>query len=176
MPEGVKVYFDTMLYLNKFHDPMTTRPETNHMFSKVKSGEFRLTISQLTFVEMYHVMCLPLNTITRPTDASQMFSTINEAYGEIKNTILKFPNTEIVENEFDGIDTKKLTTFVENVPGSSLINFVGMRKFPGSMDFIHLMTASNLKCAKFFTDDTGVLLLDSYNFKGDMKIIKPYRA
>ncbi len=65
MPEDVRVYFDTMLYLNKFQDPATARPETNNMFNKVKTGEFRLIISQLTFVEMYHVMCLPLEKITR---------------------------------------------------------------------------------------------------------------
>ena len=176
MLEGVRVYFDTMLYLNKFQDPMTARPETNNMFNKVKSGEFRLIVSQLAFVEMYHVMCFPLADIHNFKDASEAYEQIGNAYHDIKKIILQFPNTEIVEKEFDKIDTKKLTTFVENVPGSSLINFLGKKKFPGSMDFIHLMVASNLNCAKFFTEDSGVLLLDSYSHKGNMKIIKPYRA
>ncbi len=48
MTDAVRVYFDTMLYLNKFQDPFTIRPETNHMFNKVKSGEFRLIVSQTT--------------------------------------------------------------------------------------------------------------------------------
>lgn len=174
MQEGVRVYFDTMLYLNKFQDAGTVRPETSNMFKKVKSGEFRLVISQLTFVEMYHVMCLTLEKITKFEEASKLHEEINKAYHEMKNIILEFPNTELVENEFNGIDTKKLTTFVENVPGSGLISFLG-RKYPGSMDFIHLMTASNLKCMKFFTADEGIILLNSYNFKGDMKIIRPYR-
>lgn len=176
MLEGVKVYFDTMLYLNKFEDPVTVKPETNNMFNKVKSGEFRLIISQLTFVEMYHVMCLPLAEISKFDEAEVALKQITEAYADIKKTILQFPNTDIVENELNGIDTKQLTTFVEHVPGSNLIDFVGMKKYPGSMDFIHLMTASNLKCEKFFTYDEGVLLLNSYAFKGNMKIIKPYKA
>src|SRR5574337_1496358 len=172
MLEGVRVYFDTMLYLNKFHDPMTVKPETTNMFNKVKSGEFRLIISQLTFVEMYHVMCLPLLDARKFQDASDMYEEINQAYYDIKKTILQFPNTEITENELGGIDTKKLTTFVENVPGSSLINFHGMKKYPGSVDFIHLMTAFNIKCEKFFTNDEGVIQLNSYNHKGNMQIIK----
>lgn len=176
MQDSVRVYFDTMLYLNKFRDAWTVKPETSNMFSKVKSGEFRLIISQLTFVEMYHVMCLPLLDAKKQDEASQMFKDINEAYAGIKETILKFPNTEIVENEFNNIDTKKMTTFVENVPGSSLVNFIGLKKLPGSMDFIHLMTASNLKCKQFITNDNGVVLLDSYAHKGDMKIIRPYKA
>lgn len=176
MPEGAKVYFDTMLYLNKFVDPMKTRPETNNMFSKVKTGEFRLVVSQIIFVEMYHVMCLPLEKITRIAEAADALQQIRDAYFDIKRIILQFPNTEIAENELDGIDTKSLTTFVENVPGSKIADFLGMRKFPGSMDFMHLVTAANLKCDKFFTEDKGVLLLDSYNYKGNMKIVKPYRA
>ena len=83
MPEGVKVYFDTMLYLNKFQDPATARPETNNMFSKVRSGEFRLIISQLTFVEMYHVMCLPLEEINRFNEAEDALKQIICAYEDI---------------------------------------------------------------------------------------------
>lgn len=176
MQEGVRVYFDTMLYLNKFGDIATVRPETLNMFAKVKSGEFRLIISQLTFVEMYHVMCLPLEKITNFDDAMKAMTEIRSAYDEIKKLILHFPNTNIVQNEFNGIDTEQMTIFVENVPGSKLIDFIGVRKYPGSMDFIHLMTAMNLKCEKFFTNDEGVIQLDSYNFKGNMKIIRPYRA
>lgn len=175
MPEGVRVYFDTMLYLNKFEDPMTARPETINVFNKVKSGEFHLVISQLNFIEMYHVMCLPLVDIKKFEQASDAIQEINSAYMEIKKTLLQFPHTEIVENEFNGIDTKLMTAFVENVPGSNLIDFLDMRKYPGSMDFIHLMTASNLKCEKFFTNDNGILLLNPYNHKGNMKIIKPQR-
>lgn len=37
MPESVRVYFDTMLYINKFEDVFKIRPETNNIFSKVKS-------------------------------------------------------------------------------------------------------------------------------------------
>jgi len=176
MPEGVRVYFDTMVYLNKFQDPLTAKPETLNIFSKVKSGEYRLIISQLNFVEMYHVMCLPLEKISRMDEAKEALDQITKAYDDIRKIILNFPNTSIAENEFDGIDTKKLTTFVENVPGSNLIDFLDKHKYPGSMDFIHLMTASNLNCEKFFTYDEGVLLLDSYRFKGNMKIIRPYRA
>lgn len=176
MQEGVRVYFDTMLYLNKFQDPWKVRPETNNMFSKVKSGEFRLIISQITFVEMYHVMCTALEKITKFEEASELHEEINKAYHDMKGIILKFPNTELAENEFNGIDTKKLTTFVENVPGSGLISFQGLRKYPGSMDFIHIMTASNLKCMQFITADEGVILLDSYAHKGNMKIIRPYKA
>lgn len=176
MPEGVKVYFDTMLYLNKFKDPATAKPETINMFRKVKTGEFRLIISQLTFVEMYHVMCKPLEEIRRLDEAEEALKQITGAYNEIKTIIMEFPNTDIKENELNGVDTKLLTTFIENVPGSNLINFLDRRKYPGSMDFLHLMTASNLKCDKFFTDDAGLILLDSYRQKGNMKIIKPYRA
>jgi len=60
MPEGVKVYFDTMVCLNKFEDALKVRPETQNIFAKVKSGEFRLIVSQLNFLEMCHLMCLPL--------------------------------------------------------------------------------------------------------------------
>jgi len=67
-----------------------------------------------------------------------------------------------------------LINFVKNVPGSSLIDFKG-KKLPSSMDFIHLMIASNLKCEKFFTEDKGVLKLDSYKHKGNLKIVKPYK-
>jgi len=175
MPEGVKVYFDTMLYLNKFKDPITAKPETINMFKKVKSGEFRLIISQLTFVEMYHVMCLPLVEKNRFNEAKDALKQITCAYDDIKQSIMEFPNTDIQENELNGIDTKLLTSFIEKVPGSSLIDFLDKRKYPGSMDFLHLMIAANLKCEKFFTFDEGVLLLNSYQQKGNMQIIKPYR-
>ena len=174
MPDADKVYFDTMLYLNKFQDPFKIRPETNHMFSKVKSGEFRLVISRTTLVEIYHVLCLPLEEITDFKTASDTMDEITKMYHRIQETMLSFPNTEFPDNEYDGIDPKNLINFVESVPGSALIDFHG-KKLPGSMDFIHLMIASNLKCGKFFTEDKGVLGLDSYNHKGSLKIIKPYR-
>lgn len=50
MQDPDRIYSDTMLYLNKFQDPMTIRPETTHMFNKVKRGEFRLVISQTTLM------------------------------------------------------------------------------------------------------------------------------
>lgn len=175
MPESVRVYFDTMLYINKFEDVFKIRPETNNIFSKVKSGEYHLVVSQLTFVEMYHVMCLPLAKLSNVSQAQDALKEIVNAYDAIKTKIMEYPNTEFPEHEFNGIDTRTLTDFIEKVPGSALIDFVGMNKYPGSMDFIHLMVAMNLKCDKFFTEDKGVILLDSYNQKGNMKIIKPYR-
>ena len=174
MPDAVRVYFDTMLYLNKFQDPYKVRPETNHMFSKVKSGEFRLVISQTTMMEIYHVLCLAIEKISDFDSASKAMEEVVEIYNRIKETMLSFPNTEFPDKEFDGIQPQNLINFVENVPGSSLIDFSG-KKLPGSMDFIHLMIASNLKCEKFFTEDKGVLKLDSYNQKGNLKIIKPYK-
>ena len=175
MPESVRVYFDTMLYLNKFKDPFSVKPETENIFSKVKSGEYLLIVSQLTFVEMYHVMCLPLTELGTFQEVESAMDEINKAYNAIKAKIMEFPNTVFPEHEFDGLDTRELTDFVEKVPGSSLIEFVNMNKYPGSMDFIHLMIAKNLRCEKFFTYDKGVLQLDSYHQKGNMKIIKPYR-
>ena len=175
MLDTVKVYFDTMLYLNKFQDPYTVRPETNHMFSKVKSGEFRLVISQINLMEIYHVLCLPIEDMKNFENASDIMNEVTKIYNRIQTTMLSFPNTEFPDHEFDGIDPKHLINFVENVPGSALIDFHG-KKLPGSMDFIHLMVASNLKCEKFFTEDRGVLSLDSYKQKGNMKIIKPYKS
>jgi len=174
MPDGDRVYFDTMLYLNKFQDPFTIRQETNNMFSKVKSGEFRLVISRTTLMEIYHVLCLPIQKITDLETASNTMDEVTKIYNRIQEIMLSFPNTEFPDREFDGIDSGNMINFVENVPGSALIDFHG-KKLPGSMDFIHLMVASNLKCKKFFTEDRGVLNLDSYNHKGDLKIIKPYR-
>ena len=174
MPDAVRVYFDTMLYLNKFQDAYKVRPETNHMFSKVKSGEFRLVISQTTMMEIYHVLCLAIEKISDSDSASKAMEEVVEIYNRIKETMLSFSNTEFPDKEFDGIQPQNLINFVENVPGSSLIDFSG-KKLPGSMDFIHLMIASNLKCEKFFTEDKGVLKLDSYNQKGNLKIVKPYR-
>lgn len=174
MPDGVRVYFDTNLYLNKFSDPFKVHSETNNMFNKVKSGEFRLIISQSILMEIYHVMCLPIEKISKFDDAKKAMNEVTNAYNEIKNTTLQFPNTELVENEFDGIDSLKLIDFVENVPGSSLIDFFG-KKLPGSMDFMHVMIASNLKCEKFFTYDNGLLSLDSNQRKGNMKILRPYK-
>ncbi len=126
-------------------------------------------------MEIYHVMCLPLEKITRFEEAKNAMESIISAYDDIKKTILQFPNTELAENEFDGIDPEDLIDFVEKVPGSSLIDFAG-KKLPGSMDFIQLTVASNLKCNKFFTYDNGVLMLNSNHKKGDLDIIRPYRA
>ncbi len=175
MPDGIKVYFDTMLYLNKFQDPATVRRETQNMFNKVKTGEYHLVVSQLVLMEIYHVLCRPFDDITKFAEAESTKDEINRVYDKIKTALLSFPHTEFAENEFNGIDSMNLTNFVENVPGSKLIDFLDMRKLPGSMDFMHLMVASNLKCEKFITEDKGVILLDSYNQKGNMKIIRPYR-
>lgn len=174
MPDAVRVFFDTMLYFNKFQDPMTISRETVNMFNKVKSGEFRLIISRSIFMEMYHVMCLALEEISNFKDAQEAMTKITDAYNDIQTTILQFPNTELAENEFNGIDSKNLIDFVESVPGSSLIDFYG-KKLPGSMDFIQLMVASNLNCEKFFTYDEGLLKLQSNQRKGDIEIIRPYR-
>lgn len=174
MPDADKVYFDTMLYLNKFQDPYTVRPETNHMFSKVKSGDFRLLISQTTLMEIYHVLCLPIEGIRNFDEASETMNEIDKIYNRIRTNMLSFPNTEFPDNEFDGINPCNMINFVEHVPGSSLIDFHG-KKLPGSMDFLHLMVASNLNCTKFFTEDRGVIGLESYQQKGNLKIIKPYR-
>jgi len=173
MPEGVKVYFDTMLYFNKFEDVYRASPATNNMFNKVKSGEFRLIISQSILMEMYHVMCLPIEKITKFIEAEEAMEAITDAYHDIKKVILSFPNTELAENEFNGIDSKNLIDFVESVPGSALIDFTG-KKLPGSMDFMQLMIASNLKCEKFFTYDNGVIMVNSNHRKGNMQIIRPY--
>lgn len=175
MPDAVRVFFDTMLYFNKFQDPFKISPETINMFNKVKSGEFRLIISRSIFMEMYHVMCLTLEKISNFKDAQTAMEAITNAYNDIKTTILHFPNTELAENEFNGIDSKNLIDFVESVPGSRLIDFHG-KKFPGSMDFMQLMIASNLNCKKFFTYDEGLLKLQSNQRKGNIEIIKPYRA
>ena len=174
MQDADRVYFDTMLYLNKFQDPYKVRQETNHMFSKVKSGEFRLVISRTTLMEIYHVLCLPIQNIPDFETASNIMDEVRKIYNRIQETMLSFPNTEFPGQEFDGINPENMINFVENVPGSALIDFHG-KKLPGSMDFIHLLVASNLKCKKFFTEDSGVLKLDSYNQKGNLKIIKPYR-
>ncbi|WP_420545507.1 hypothetical protein [Nitrosopumilus sp.] len=116
-----------------------------------------------------------MEKITRFEEAKNAMESIISAYDDIKKTILQFPNTELAENEFDGIDPEDLIDFVEKVPGSSLIDFAG-KKLPGSMDFIQLTVASNLKCNKFFTYDNGVLMLNSNHKKGDLDIIRPYRA
>lgn len=173
MPEGVKVYFDTNVYFNKFEDVYRASPATNNVFNKVKSGEFRLIISQSILMEIYHVMCLPIQKIPKFSEAKDAMEKITDAYQDIKKAILQFPNTELPENEFDGIDSKNLIDFVENVPGSALIDFAG-KKLPGSMDFMHLMIASNLKCEKFFTYDNGVIMINSNQRKGNMDIIRPY--
>ncbi|MCH7560420.1 MAG: hypothetical protein IIC67_03465, partial [Thaumarchaeota archaeon] len=125
------------------------------MFRKVKSGEYRLIISKSILMEIYHVMCLPIEKITKFDEAKEAMDAIIDGYNDIKKTMLQFPNTEFVENEFYGLNSKCLIDFVESVPGSSLIDFVG-KKLPGSMDFIQLMVASNLKCEKFLTYDNGV--------------------
>jgi len=174
MLEGVKVYFDTMLYFNKFEDVYRVSSETNNIFNKVKSGEFRLIISQSILMEMYHVMCLPIEKITKFTEAKDAMKAITDAYADIKKMILQFPNTELAENEFNGIDSKNLIDFVESVPGSALIDFAG-KKLPGSMDFMQLMVASNLKCEKFFTYDNGVIMINSNHKKGSIEIIRPYK-
>ena len=100
---------------------------------------------------------------------------IIDAYNDIKETILQFPNTELAEDEFNGISSTVLMDFVESVPGSALIDFAG-KKLPGSMDFMQIMVASNLKCKKFFTYDKGVLMMNSNHRKNNMDIIRPYRA
>ncbi len=98
-------------------------------------------------------------------EARKAMDEVSAIHNTIKETMLSFPNTEFPDKEFDKIDPKTLINFVEHVPGSSLIDFYG-KKLPGSMDFIHLMVASNLRCEKFFTEDKGVLKLDNYNQKG----------
>jgi len=175
MYEGVRVYFDTMLYLNKFGDEIKVKPETQNMFAKVKSGEFRLVVSQLNFLEVYHVMCLRLEKQRNIGEAKDMLDEIRAAYADIKNTVMHFPNTEVIGDDLD-VDVEGLMNFAENVPGSNLIDFISRRKLPGSMDFLHIMIAVKNNCSKFFTEDKGVLALESYQQKGDMKIIKPYRA
>ena len=165
-----------MLYLNKFMDPYKINPETIHMFNKVKNGEFHLVISQTTLMEIYHVLMLPIEKIKNNSldNASQLMDEAQVIYKKIQSTMLQLPNTEFLKHEFDGINSSNMIDFVENVPGSSLIDFVG-KKLPGSMDFIHIMIASNFKCTKFFTEDKGILNLNSYRQKGDMKIIRPYK-
>lgn len=175
MPDAVKVYFDTNLYFNKFEDAFKVYPETTNIFNKVKSGEYRLIISKSILMEIYHVMCLPIEKISKFDDAKDAMDAITDAYADIKKAMLQFPNTELVENEFDGLDSNNLIDFVESVPGSSLIEFAG-KKLPGSMDFMQLMVASNLKCKKFFTYDKGVIMINSNHKKGDIEIIRPYRA
>ena len=175
MTDEVRVYFDTMLYLNKFRDPYEIKPETINMFNKVKSGEFRLIVSQTVMMEIYHVLCLAIEKIEKFEEASKIMDEVNTMNNKIKKTLLSFPHTEFADKEFDGIKSENLIRFVENVPGSNLIDFHGA-KLPGSMDFIHLMVALNLRCEKFFTADRGVLKLASYNQKGNMKIIEPYRS
>ena len=175
MQDEVRVYFDTMLYLNKFGDPYKLRQETINMFNKVKNGKFRLIVSQTVMMEIYHVLCLPIEKTNNFEEASQIMSEAKTIKNKIKQSMLSFPNTEFAEKEFDGIKPENLSDFVENVPGSNLIDFCG-KKLPGSMDFIHLMIALNLRCEQFFTEDKGVLNLNSYNQKGNMKIIKPYRS
>jgi len=101
MPDGVRVYFDTMLYLNKFQDPFKIRPETNHMFSKVKSGEFRLVISQTTMMEIYHVLSLVIQKINDFDTAEKAMDEVTKIYNTIKETMLSFPNTEFPDKEFD---------------------------------------------------------------------------
>lgn len=172
MYDADKVYFDTMMYLNKFKDRLKVKRETNFMFNKVRLGEFRLIVSQTTLVEIYHVLCLPIEKCDTHT-ASDTMKEIQETYDTIKQTMLSFPNTEFPDNEFDGIDPKTMINFVEKVPGSSLIDFAG-KKLPGSMDFMHIMIASNLQCDKFFTEDRGLLLINSYKQKKNLKIIRPY--
>lgn len=175
MTDAVKVYFDTNVFFNKFGDPYKIKPETINIFNKVKSGEFRLIISQSILMEMFHVMCLPIEGITKFSEAETAMTDITNAFNDIKETVLKFPNTELAENEFDGISSTDLIDFVESVPGSSLIDFAG-KKLPGSMDFMQIMVASNLKCKKFFTYDKGVLMLNSNQRKNNMDVVRPYRA
>ena len=174
MIDGIKVYFDTMLYLDMFCDPYVSKPETANMFRKVKTGEFRLIISQTVMMEIYHVLCLPVAEERKFDNACRLMDEINETYGKISERLLSYPNTEFAKQEFNKIDSSTLIEFVKTVPGSSLIDFHG-KKLPGSMDFIHIMIAVKLGCKKFFTEDKGVLSLDANQRKGDMKIIKPYK-
>ena len=111
MTDAVKVYFDTNVFFNKFEDPYKISPETSNIFSKVKSGEFRLVISQSVLMEMFHVMCLPLEDITKFDEAQEAMTDITSAYNDIKETILRFPNTELAENEFTGISSTDFLLF-----------------------------------------------------------------
>ncbi len=125
-------------------------------------------------MEIYHVLCLPLEKVRNFKEASAMMDEIDKVYTRIRTARLSFPNTEFPDNEFNGINSCDMINFVEHVLGSSLIDFHG-KKLPGSMDFFHVMIALNLNCTKFFTEDRGVLGLESYQQKGNLKIIKPYR-
>ncbi len=91
MTEGVRVYFDTMLYLNKFRDPYTVKPETTNMFNKVKSGEFRLIISQTVMMEIYHVLCLSVEKIKKFEEASKIMEESNTMNDKIKKNSAFIP-------------------------------------------------------------------------------------
>ena len=173
MTDAVKVYFDTNVFLDKFKDRYNVQSETNNIFNKVKSGEFRLIISQSILMEIYHVLCLSLEENISLNVAQNTLTEITSLYNDIKKTMLQFPNTEFTEDEFNELNSTNLIDFVESVPGSSLIDFKG-KKLPGSMDFMHIVIASNLKCKKFFTYDKGVLLLKSNQRTNGMDIIRPY--
>ena len=168
-----KVYFDTMLYLDKFKEPFLTTPEVNNMFNKVKHGEFQLIVSQTIMMEIYHVLCLPIEKMNLEK-AEEYMMDVGKTYENISSKMLSFPNTEFTEKEFSNIDSSSMLKFAMSVPGSALIDFCG-NKLPGSMDFIHIMIASSIGCKKFFTKDRGILYLDANQRKGDMKIIKPYK-
>lgn len=88
MLEGDKVYFDTMLYLNKFWDPMAIKPSTINMFRKVRRGEFRLVVSHLNLLEMYHVMCLPVEKTTTLQEAKDVHGKIIDGYADARQAML----------------------------------------------------------------------------------------
>lgn len=117
---------------------------------------------------------MPVQEAKNLKQAQEIMDEVDKVYKRIKKSMLEFPNTEFAENEFSGINPTDMINFVENVPGSSLIDFVG-KKLPGSMDFMHIIIASNLNCTKFFTEDNGVLKLNSYHQKGNLQIVKPCR-
>ncbi len=77
-----------MCFSINFKNPYTIKPETINIFNKVKSGEFRLIISQSVLMEIFHVMCLPLEEITKFSDAQKAMTEIIDAYNDIKGTIL----------------------------------------------------------------------------------------
>jgi len=88
---------------------------------------------------------------------------------------MHFPNTEFIGDDLD-VDAEGLMNFAENVPGSNPIGFISRSKLPGSVDFLHMVIAAKNNRSKFFTEGKGALALDSCQQKGDMKIVKPYRA
>ena len=113
MIDAVKVYFDTMLYLDKFEDTQRTKPETRNMFNKVKDGNFRLIISQTVMMEIYHVLCLPVQKAKNHDEALRMMETANTLSETISKNMLALPYAEFVDNEFDKIEPRSMIDFVK---------------------------------------------------------------